>query len=70
MVKFDKHQHLLTLESAPGGVQSFHIDAKTVVETSVGAVGGRRFDPERGDQVRVTAAPAQGTGTALFIYAK
>ncbi len=70
VVKFDKHQHLLTLESAPGGVQSFHIDAKTVVETSVGAVGGRRFDPERGDQVRVTAAPAQGTGTALFIYAK
>jgi hypothetical protein len=70
VVKFDKHQRLLTVESTPGGVQSFHIDSKTVVETSVGAVGGRRFDPEKGDQVRVTAAPAQGTGTALFIYAK
>ena len=70
VVKFDKHQRLLTVESTPGGVQSFHIDSKTVVETSVGAVGGRRFDPEKGDQVRATAAPAQGTGTALFIYAK
>ena len=70
VVKFDKHQRLLTVESAPGGVQSFHIDSKTVVETSVGAVEGRRFDPQKGDQVRVTAAPAQGTGTALFIYAK
>jgi hypothetical protein len=70
VVKFDKHQRLLTVESTPGGVQSFHIDSRTVVETSVGAVGGRRFDPEKGDQVRVTTAPAQGSGTALFIYAK
>ena len=45
MVKFDKHQRLMTVESTPGGVQSFHIDAKTVVETSVGAVEGRNSIP-------------------------
>lgn len=70
MVKFDKHQRLMTVESTPGGTQSFRIDPTTVVETSVGAVEGRKFDPQKRDQVRVTAAPAQGTATALFIYAK
>ena len=68
VVKFDKHQRLLTVESTPGGVQSFHITPTTVVETSVGAVDGHKFDPQKRDQVRVTAAP--GTDTALFIYAK
>ena len=70
VVKFDKHQRLMTVESTPGSVQSFHIDPTTVVETAVGAVAGCKFDPQKRDQVRVTAAPAQGTGTALFIYAK
>jgi hypothetical protein len=70
VVQFDKRQHLLKVESTAGAVQSFHIDPKTVVETAVGAVGGRRFDPEKRDQVRVTAAPAKGTETAVFIYAK
>lgn len=67
VVKFDKHQRLLTVESTPGGIQTFHIEPKTVVETSVGAVEGRKFDPQKRDQVRVTA---EGTGTALFVYAK
>jgi hypothetical protein len=68
VAKFDKHQHFMTVESASGGVREFQIAPATVVETSVGAVEGRRFDPRKGDQVRVTAAP--GTQTALFIYAK
>ncbi len=68
VVKFDKHQRLMTVESASGSVQSFHITPATVIETSVGAVAGHRFDPQKRDPVRVTAAP--GTGTALFIYSK
>jgi hypothetical protein len=59
----------MTIESTPGVTQSFHIDPKTVVETSVGAVEGRKFDPQKRDQVRVTAIAAQKAGTALFIYA-
>ena len=70
VVKFDKHQRLMSVESTPGGIQLFHIEPTTVVESSVGAVEGRKFDPQKRDQVRVTAAPAQGTATALFIYAK
>lgn len=70
VVKFDKHQRLVTVESTPGGVQSFHIDPHTVVETTVGAVDGHKFDPQKGDQVRITATPAPGIKSALFIYAK
>jgi hypothetical protein len=70
VIQVEKHQRLMTVESTPGGVQSFHIAPTTVVESAVGAVEGRKFDPQKRDQVRVTAAPAQGTGTAMFIYAK
>ena len=33
----------------------------------MGAVEGERFDPEKGDQVRVTATLANGSPEALFI---
>jgi hypothetical protein len=68
VVKFDKHEHMMTVESAAGAVQSFQIGPATVVESSVGAVDGRRFSPQKHDQLRVTAA--QGSDTALFIFAK
>jgi phosphotransferase system IIA component len=65
--KFNKHQHLLTIKDATGASQSFHIDPKTVAETPWGAVEGEKFDPEKGDRVRVTAVLANGAEDALFI---
>jgi hypothetical protein len=38
-----------------------------VAEGAFGAVEGERFDPGKGDQVRVTAALANGKEEALFI---
>jgi hypothetical protein len=70
VAKFDKHQRLITVESASGSSQSFQIEPTTVVEAAVGVVEGRKFDPQKGDQLRITAAPAQGPGKALFIVAK
>ena len=67
IVKFDKHQRLLTIKTASGVEESFRIDDKTVAETSVGAVEGHKFDPEKGDQVRVIATAANGSNTALFV---
>jgi hypothetical protein len=69
VLKFDRHHHLLTIRSSAGTEQSFLIAPHSVAETSVGAVGGYQFDPEKGDQVRVTAAPAASGETALFINA-
>jgi hypothetical protein len=65
--KFNKHEHLLTIKDAAGLSESFHIDPKTVAETSWGAVEGEKFNPEKGDQVRVTAVLANGAEDALFI---
>ena len=55
VTKFYRHQHLLTIKDSAGATESFHIDPKTVAETAVGAVEGERFDPDKGEQVRVTA---------------
>ncbi len=67
VVKFDRHAHLLTIKNSSGVNKSFLIVAKTRAETSAGAVEGYKFNPEKGDQVRVIATPANGNETALFI---
>jgi hypothetical protein len=69
VVKFDRHGHLLTIKNSSGIDKSFLIVAKTRAETSVGAVEGYKFNPRKGDQVRVTATPATGNETVLFIRA-
>jgi hypothetical protein len=66
---YDRHDHRITIKTSAGVRESFQIDEKTVVETAMGVSEGRRFDPEKGDQVRVTATPATGTENALFINA-
>jgi hypothetical protein len=65
--KLNKHEHLLTIKDAAGASESFHIDPKTVAETAWGAVEGEKFDPGKGDRVRVTAVLANGAEDALFI---
>jgi hypothetical protein len=67
VTKFNRHEHLLTIKDSAGASESFRIDPKTVAETPVGAVEGERFDPEKGEQVRVTATLANGGPEALFI---
>jgi len=69
VVKFDKHGHLVTIMTPSGAKEPFHIEAKTVAETSVGAVPASKFDPEKGDQIQVIATTANGNNTALFIHA-
>lgn len=65
--KFSRHDHLLTIKDTSGASESFHVEPKTVAETAVGVVEGGRFDPEKGDQVWVTATIANGSPEALFI---
>jgi hypothetical protein len=67
VVKFDKRQHLLTIQDKSGTTQSFKITQGTVAETDAGAAEGLKFDPNKGEQIRVTATEANGTMTALFI---
>jgi len=67
IVKLNRHAHLLTVKNNSGVEETFQLSQKTVAETALGAVEGSEFAPEDGDQVRVTATPANGSATALFI---
>jgi hypothetical protein len=70
VTEFNKHERLLTVKDASGAIKSFQIGPQTVAETAVGAVEGDKYDPEKGDQVRVVATLANGKAEALFIRAK
>ncbi len=67
VTRFNKHQHLLTVKNASGVEVSFQVDDKTVAETPDGVAEMGKFDPHRGDQVRVVALPSSGTAKALFV---
>lgn len=70
VTKFEKHPRLLTLTSSSGTVKDLLILPKTVAETAVGVVEGYKFDPEKGEQIRVTSSSLNGKESALYIYAK
>lgn len=67
VVKYSKHDHMLTVKDAKGAEQTFMIGPKTVAETSDGAVEGEKSTPNKGVQVRVVASAANGVNTALFV---
>jgi hypothetical protein len=67
VVKLNRHEHLLTIKNNAGAEVSFHVDPKTVADTANGVTQDFKFDLSKGDQVRVTAAQANGNGTALLI---
>ena len=50
-----------------GAITSFKLTSDTVAETEYGAVIGSRYQPHKGDQIRVTASVVNGDETALFI---
>jgi hypothetical protein len=60
VVKMDRHKHLLTITTTSGSKETFEIGPKTIAETSYGAVGGEKFDLQKGEQVRVKASPDSG----------
>jgi len=67
VVKLDKRQHLITIKSDSGQLQTFHMDAKTLADCSSGVVEGDKYDPDKGSKVRITATTGNGAPTALFI---
>lgn len=69
VVKLDKKAHLLTIKSDSGDEQTFHIDGKTLADSSYGVMEGQKFSADKGAKVRVTATTENGTQTALFIRA-
>jgi hypothetical protein len=67
VVKLNRHDHSLTIKNAAGTEVSYHLDLKTVADTTTGVMQGFKFDLSKGDSVRITAAQANGSDTALLI---
>jgi hypothetical protein len=67
VVKLDRKGRLLTIKNSAGAEETFHLDPKTVGDTTMGVAEGLKFDFSKGDAVRVTAAPSNGGETALLI---
>jgi hypothetical protein len=67
VVKFDRHERVLTLRSNSGVEESFHLDPKTVAETPYGAMEGSELEAKDGDHLQVMASSVNGKETALFI---
>ena len=69
VVKFYKGDHTLSIKELSGTIDSFKVASDTVAETGTGAVEGLKFDPSKGQRVRVTATQINGSEKALFINA-
>ncbi len=59
-----KHSLLVQCKS---GLQSFKIGPDTIAETTLGVVEGYKFQPEKGDEVRVVMSGTDTNGALLFI---
>ncbi len=67
IVKFDKHDHDLTLQTADGKTETVVVEDKTVVDTADGVAEGAQFHADKGDHVRLLAEAKNGNEEALFI---
>jgi hypothetical protein len=67
VVKFNKHDHLLTITNSKGGEENYRTDAKTVGDTENGVSTNNKFDFAKGIHVRVIAAQTGDSQTALLI---
>jgi hypothetical protein len=67
VVKFESKAHSIVVKDNSGQVQTFKITSDTVAETFAGVVDGFKFQLQKGDQVRVVGATADGGPTALFV---
>lgn len=68
ITKFDAHR-TLTVQDKSGTMQTFALTTDTVAESGSGAVGALKFQPDKGDQVRVVGMSKDGNPIALFVSA-
>jgi hypothetical protein len=57
----------ISIADGSGSIKPFNLTSDTVAETEFGAQVVPKYQPHKGDQVRVTSAIVNGNATALFI---
>jgi hypothetical protein len=67
VTKVEAHNRSITVTDEAGALHTFKIDKDTVAEGPMGAVGGEKFEVNKGDRVRVVSSTAGGDTTILFV---
>jgi hypothetical protein len=67
VAKVEAHNRSITVADETGALHTFKIDKDTVAEGPMGAVGGERFDVNKGDRVRVVSGTVGGETMILFV---
>jgi hypothetical protein len=67
VVKFEGKQHSISLQDTSGATQTFKIAQDTVAEGYMGVVDGYKFQPQKGDHIRVVGMTDSDGATALFV---
>lgn len=67
--KFGGRDRSLLIKDNSGDLQTFKVAPDAVVETGVGAVDGKKFDPTKGDELHVMSSVVNGNPTVFFVYA-
>jgi hypothetical protein len=67
VVKLNRKERVLTIKKTTGEEATLHLDPKTVVATSDGVMEDFKYDLNKGDAVRVTSGPANGSDTAWLV---
>jgi hypothetical protein len=67
VLSFNKHDHLLIVQTDTGAHQNFTITDKTIADTPDGVVPGRKFSAEPGEHVRLLTESKSGQEETLLI---
>lgn len=67
---FDRHKHVLAVQTAKDGVVNFKLSDKAVVDIGMGLESARKYSAGKGYTVRVTSTEANGEKTAVFVRSR
>jgi hypothetical protein len=67
VVSFDKKDRVMTVKDAAGKAHAFTLSDHLVVDSDMGVDSGRKYDPHKGAQVRVTYTQSGNQSSAVFV---
>jgi outer membrane lipoprotein-sorting protein len=67
VVSYDKKSRVMTVKDAAGKSQAFTLSDQLVVDTGLGVDSGRKYEPRKGTQVRVTYTQSGSQSSAVFV---
>ena len=67
VIDWNGHDRKMSVRDKDGATHSFTIEPQTVAETYMGVMNGAKFDPDKGEHVRIVSSKTGGSPTALFV---